>query len=139
MGDIADAPAEDVWPVVNGKEALAARHKEELKELRNRIQALKKTATKGDKKKKKEVAAAIAVMESEMDSRHEKELAEVETESHQDVADVTAEAATDSSNPIAVQDAAAELGELSIADSGPETGARKVSRQHQRKVCWKDR
>lgn len=41
-----------------------------------KIQALKKSATKGDKKKKKEVQEEIARLESEMDKRHEEELIE---------------------------------------------------------------
>lgn len=38
------------------------------------MQALKKTATKGDKKKKKEVTEEIAKLESEMEARHQLEL-----------------------------------------------------------------
>lgn len=41
-----------------------------------KIQALKKTAIKGDKKKKKEVHDEITKLESEMDKRHEEELVE---------------------------------------------------------------
>lgn len=39
-----------------------------------KIQALKKTATKGDKKKKKEVAEEIAKIEKELTGKHEAEL-----------------------------------------------------------------
>ena len=39
-----------------------------------KIQALKKTATKGDKKKKKDVAEEIAKLESEMETKHQTEL-----------------------------------------------------------------
>lgn len=45
--------------------------------IKGKIQALKKSATKGDKKKKKEVQEEIARLESEMDKRHDEELAEV--------------------------------------------------------------
>ena len=38
------------------------------------MQALKKSASKGDKKKKKEVADEIAKLESEMETRHGAEL-----------------------------------------------------------------
>jgi OTU domain-containing protein 6 len=38
--------------------------------LTAKVQALKKTATKGDKKKKKEVADEIAKLESDMEARH---------------------------------------------------------------------
>lgn len=37
------------------------------------IQLLKHTISKGDKKKKKDVAAQIAVLESELEARHEQE------------------------------------------------------------------
>jgi GTP-binding protein EngB required for normal cell division len=47
-----------------------------------KIQALKKSATKGDKKKKKEVQEEIVKLETEMDKRHEEELAEVSTSSN---------------------------------------------------------
>ena len=39
-----------------------------------KVQALKKTATKGDKKKKKEVAEEISKLESEVETRHQLEL-----------------------------------------------------------------
>ena len=39
-----------------------------------KVQALKKSASKGDKKKKKEVADEIAKLESEMETRHGAEL-----------------------------------------------------------------
>ena len=44
--------------------------------LIGKIQALKKTATKGDKKKKKEVAEEITKLEEEIKERHQKELQE---------------------------------------------------------------
>lgn len=60
-------------------EDLASRHKKERKELQAKIQALKKTAGKGDKKKKKEVLEEIARLESDLDKRHANELAQAET------------------------------------------------------------
>jgi hypothetical protein len=39
-----------------------------------KIQALKKTATKGDKKKKKDVAEEIAKLETEIEAKHAAEL-----------------------------------------------------------------
>lgn len=60
-------------------EDLVARHKKERKELQAKIQALKKTAGKGDKKKKKEVLEEIARLESDLDKRHADELANAET------------------------------------------------------------
>lgn len=57
---------------------LAARHKNERKELQAKIQALKKSAGKGDKKKKKEVLEKIAQLESDLDKKHADELAQAE-------------------------------------------------------------
>lgn len=55
-------------------EDTATRHKKERKELQATIQALKKSAGKGDKKKKKEVLETIARLELEIDVRHANEL-----------------------------------------------------------------
>lgn len=57
---------------------LTLRHKKERKELQSKIQALKKTAGKGDKKKKKEVLEEIARLETDLDKRHADELANAE-------------------------------------------------------------
>lgn len=40
-----------------------------------KIQSLKKTIPKGDKKKKKEISEEISRLETEMDKRHEEEMA----------------------------------------------------------------
>lgn len=53
---------------------ILARHRKEIRQLNAETTALKKTATKGEKKKKKEVLAQIAQMESEMNKKHEEEL-----------------------------------------------------------------
>ncbi|XP_055296990.1 deubiquitinase OTUD6B [Sitodiplosis mosellana] len=60
-------------------ENLSLRHKKERKELQAKVQALKKTAGKGDKKKKKEVLEEIARLESDLEKRHADELAKAET------------------------------------------------------------
>lgn len=56
------------------KEDLLALHRKEKKDLQSNIQALKKTATKGDKKKKKEVADHIQQLEQELCAKHSQEL-----------------------------------------------------------------
>ena len=48
------------------EEALLKRQRKEKKDLQATIQGLKKTASKGDKKKKKEVAEEIAKLEQEL-------------------------------------------------------------------------
>jgi len=53
---------------------IVLRHRKEKKELQCKIQSLKKSASKGDKKKKKEVLDEIAKIESELTKRHSEEL-----------------------------------------------------------------
>ncbi|GLH04641.1 OTU domain-containing protein 6B [Gryllus bimaculatus] len=60
------------------KDNVESRHRKEKKELQGRIQLLKKTATKGDKKKKKEVSDEIARLEQELEKKHSEELAQLE-------------------------------------------------------------
>lgn len=59
---------------VENYEEIISRHRKEKKDLQAKIQALKKTATKGDKKKKKEVSDEISKLESELEKRHNEEL-----------------------------------------------------------------
>lgn len=59
-------------------EDIEVRHKKERKELQSKIQALKKTAGKGDKKKKKEVLEEIARLELNLDQKHADELKQAE-------------------------------------------------------------
>ena len=47
-----------------------------------KIQALKKSATKGDKKKKKEVQEEIANLEADLDRRHKEEEENLSTNVH---------------------------------------------------------
>eukprot|EP00043_Microstomoeca_roanoka_P009212 m.87749 g.87749 ORF g.87749 m.87749 type:complete len:296 (+) comp14516_c0_seq2:162-1049(+) len=61
-------------------EELQARHRKELRELQAKITALKKSAPKGDKKKKKEITAEIALLEAQTAERHEQELKALEKE-----------------------------------------------------------
>uniref|UniRef100_A0A0A9X8U4 OTU domain-containing protein 6B n=1 Tax=Lygus hesperus TaxID=30085 RepID=A0A0A9X8U4_LYGHE len=58
----------------NPSEDIVQRHKREKKELQAKIQSLKKTATKGDKKKKKEVQEEINKLEADIENRHATEL-----------------------------------------------------------------
>jgi len=63
------------------KELLLKTHRKEKKDLQGKIQLLKKTSSKGDKKKKKEVLEEIATLEAEMNLRHKNELAQFEESS----------------------------------------------------------
>ena len=59
------------------EEALLKRQRKEKRDLQATIQGLKKTASKGDKKKKKEVAEEIAKLEQELNDKHDLELKEL--------------------------------------------------------------
>ena len=56
------------------EEEMLKRHRKEKKELQAKIQNLKKTSSKGDKKKKKEVLDEIAKLENELNVRQKTEL-----------------------------------------------------------------
>ncbi|XP_072396835.1 deubiquitinase OTUD6B [Diabrotica undecimpunctata] len=58
------------------EEDLLKKHRQEKKDLQSKIQALKKTVPKGDKKKKKEITEEIAKLELELEEKHRKELGE---------------------------------------------------------------
>ncbi|XP_065292880.1 deubiquitinase OTUD6B-like isoform X2 [Dermacentor albipictus] len=51
-------------------------HRKERKELQAKIQSLKHSVPKGDKKRKKDVAAEVAVLEAELEEKHKKDLEE---------------------------------------------------------------
>ncbi|RZB39090.1 OTU and/or Peptidase C65 domain containing protein [Asbolus verrucosus] len=56
------------------EEELIKRHKQERRDLQSKIQSLKKSVTKGDKKKKKEISEEIARLEQELDQKQSSEL-----------------------------------------------------------------
>lgn len=60
--------------VLINKQDLLIRHKKERKDLQAQIQSLKKSCAKGDKKKKKEIAEQIAVLEKNLDEKQNQEL-----------------------------------------------------------------
>lgn len=55
-------------------EEVHLRHRKEKKDLQAKIQCLKKSATKGDKKKKREVTEEIIKLEVELNKKHAEEL-----------------------------------------------------------------
>jgi OTU domain-containing protein 6 len=57
-------------------ESLLARHKREQKALVSQITSLKKTVTKGEKSKRKEILLEVERFEKELKERHENELKE---------------------------------------------------------------
>ena len=61
------------------KEELLKTHRKEKKDLQAKIQALKKSASKGDKKKKKEINDEIAKLEADLEQKHKTEILELDT------------------------------------------------------------
>lgn len=58
-------------------ELLQRAHRKETRNLQNKVTALKRSVTKGDKKKKKDVQDEIAKLEADLKLKHEKELADL--------------------------------------------------------------
>jgi OTU domain-containing protein 6 len=58
-------------------ESLVARHKKEQKALVSQITSLKKTVTKGEKAKRKEVLLEVDRLEKELNERHQQELQQI--------------------------------------------------------------
>lgn len=61
------------------EETLQQKHKREQKELQAKIQNLKHSVPKGDKKKKRQIAIDVAKLEAELDEKQSRELKEAET------------------------------------------------------------
>ncbi|KAI1314798.1 OTU domain-containing protein 6B [Mortierella claussenii] len=74
--DIPTSPTATTLTGVETLEELRIRHKKEQRDLTARITALKKTATKGDKKKKKEISAEIAQLEHALHQQQDNEESE---------------------------------------------------------------
>lgn len=63
---------------LSAEEALAHKHRNEKRDLQATIQSLKKTITKGDKKKKKDVQDQIAKLEADLKQRHDAEIKDLD-------------------------------------------------------------
>nr|CAI5826677.1 unnamed protein product [Callosobruchus analis] len=58
---------------------LTKRHKQEKKDLQAKIQGMKKSVPKGDKKKKKDILDEIAKLEADLDAKHKLELVQIQS------------------------------------------------------------
>jgi OTU domain-containing protein 6 len=67
---------------------LQQKHRDEVKELRARLQAMKHGVSRGDKKEKKRVAIEMQRLEAELKERHRKELEEWQSVSPNETADI---------------------------------------------------
>lgn len=63
------------------EEELLQKHRQEKKDLQAKIQSMKKSIPKGDKKKKKEITEAITSLEVELEERHKSELGHLKSDS----------------------------------------------------------
>ncbi|XP_073987717.1 deubiquitinase OTUD6B [Rhodnius prolixus] len=97
-------------------EEILQKQRKEKKELQCKIQALKKSATKGDKKRKKEVTEEITKLEAELEKKHAEELANAEV-GKKDVTELT--------------DA---VNNLSTSDPSPEDGLDEVPGLKQHRI-----
>ena len=60
--------------ILESEEEMLVRHRKEQRDLINATTSMKKQATKGEKRKKKEILKKIEVLESELKERHATEL-----------------------------------------------------------------
>ncbi|RWS26230.1 OTU domain-containing protein 6B-like protein [Leptotrombidium deliense] len=63
---------------MDAKEILDAKHREENKKLQVQIQVLKRSVTKGDKRRQKEVQQEIQRLQCELKAKHDKEKSDAE-------------------------------------------------------------
>ncbi|RUP43578.1 hypothetical protein BC936DRAFT_136988 [Jimgerdemannia flammicorona] len=136
MPDESTIPETTPPPTTETLQDITARHKRELRDLAARVTALKKTATKGDKKKKKEVVSEVALLETELAQRHERELQDLvargggSVEEEEDLPDdgIT----LDRLNELAINETPA----AAAASNEPKAaGGKKPNRQKQRKAA----
>jgi len=71
MSDLEDIPAETP---LSPEEAVLRRHRREKKDLQGKILAMKKTVTKNDKKKKKDISSEIERLEADLAAKHKAEV-----------------------------------------------------------------
>nr|CAI5817284.1 unnamed protein product [Callosobruchus analis] len=69
----------DTGDIVIDEEELTKRHKQEKKDLQAKIQGMKKSVPKGDKKKKKDILDEIAKLEADLDAKHKLELVQIQS------------------------------------------------------------
>ncbi|XP_066290767.1 deubiquitinase OTUD6B-like [Branchiostoma lanceolatum] len=114
---MADEGEENLSPA----EKLAKKHKQERKELQAKLQQMKNSVPKNDKKRKKQLTVEIAQLEAELDERHLREEAELQAGS----GDASEE-----------QDAVTEgVGGLQVTDAaqGQQPQKQKVSKAQKRR------
>jgi len=135
-GDAADDDKVKTTHVAPGEETaleeVQERHRRELKDMKNKVQALKKQVTQGDKKKKKDIQTEIEALEAATTQRHQKEIVTFK-EKHPVVSGSkeghSSAAAEDGDE--GDEDASEDLGRLNLGSAG---GERKVSKAQKKKA-----
>ncbi|XP_078606780.1 deubiquitinase OTUD6B-like [Branchiostoma floridae x Branchiostoma japonicum] len=113
---MADEGEENLSPA----EKLARKHKQERKELQAKVQQMKNSVPKNDKKRKKQLTVEIAQLEAELDERHHREEEELQA----------------GSGDAGEEDAVTEgIGGLQLTDSaqGQQPQKQKVSKAQKRR------
>ena len=116
---------------------LLARHKREQKALTSQITSLKKTVTKGEKSKRKEVLAEVDRLERELKERHQRELDEINGRREVSVNVGNTHSGLDNGEKLTTSDPVG-LEKLKLDDppSSEAKGSKpKVNRQKARMVC----
>lgn len=108
---------------MTSEDEVRQRHKQEKKDLFSKIQSLKKSIPKGDKKKKKETTEIIAQLEKELEDKHNEEIAAFNTQNESDYTKVEE-----------LSDAQLKNNDVSIeTDSKPEEKVGRISRAQRRR------
>lgn len=126
----------------DGLETLQARQKKELKALTAQITALKKTATKGDKSKKKEVLVEVERLEKETKDRQDRELRAYQSRggdntNDRDGTNLQSDASIEEPLPLEEETLPDALGRLTLSNSPKPNGKPKPNRQKARMVVNK--
>jgi len=116
-------------------DTLLARHKREQKALVSQITSLKKTVTKGEKSKRKEVLAEVDRLERELKERHQRELDEINGRREASVDAGNRHSELDNSEELTTADPVG-LEKLKLDDpsNDAKSGKPKVNRQKARMV-----
>lgn len=70
----------EIEEIIMDEEDLITRHRQEKKDLQAKVQSMKKSIPKGDKKKKKEITEEITKLEIELEQRHKEELIQLKSD-----------------------------------------------------------
>ncbi|XP_055371246.1 deubiquitinase OTUD6B [Condylostylus longicornis] len=114
----------------DNENTITLRHRKEKKELQSKIQSLKKSASKGDKKKRKEILDEIAKIESDLAKRHSDELNTVNNAKNNQLSN-NGELFDNTTNE---QNCSNDINELENNDSNQETRISKAQRRRDKKA-----